>query len=52
MRRACARAHIALIQRELHGVANVHIEDSLVKLIGPHSVIGRSVVVSYGYRHH
>ncbi|CAM9187301.1 unnamed protein product [Chrysoparadoxa australica] len=30
------------------GVCKVHIEDRMVKLIGPHSVIGRSVVVKAG----
>ena len=30
------------------GIANVHIEDRLVKLIGPHSVIGRSITVKAG----
>lgn len=28
------------------GVANVSIEDRLVKLIGPHSVIGRSIIIT------
>jgi superoxide dismutase, Cu-Zn family len=27
------------------GIANVNIEDRQVKLIGPHSVIGRSIIV-------
>lgn len=30
------------------GTAKVHLEDKLVKLIGPHSVIGRSIVVHEG----
>ena len=30
------------------GRCTVHIEDRLVKLIGPHSIIGRSVVVKQG----
>ena len=30
------------------GIAKVHIDDKLVKLIGPHSIIGRSIVVSEG----
>ncbi|KAE9143110.1 hypothetical protein PF006_g11839 [Phytophthora fragariae] len=30
------------------GSATVHVEDKLVKLIGPHSVIGRSLVVHEG----
>merc|ERR1712087_858205 len=30
------------------GVAQVHIEDTSVKLIGPHSVIGRSIIVKEG----
>ncbi|RYH31750.1 hypothetical protein EON65_01975 [archaeon] len=30
------------------GVANVNIEDRLVKLIGPHSIIGRSIVLKAG----
>ncbi|ETV92971.1 hypothetical protein H310_12966 [Aphanomyces invadans] len=33
------------IQVDEEGNAKVHIEDPLLKLIGPHSVIGRSVVV-------
>jgi superoxide dismutase, Cu-Zn family len=30
------------------GTAKVHIEDKLVKLIGPHSIIGRSLVIHEG----
>ena len=30
------------------GKCKVHLEDRLVKLIGPHSIIGRSVVVTAG----
>jgi Cu-Zn family superoxide dismutase len=33
------------IDADEDGIANVNIEDRLVKLIGPHSVIGRSIVV-------
>ena len=33
------------IEANSEGVATVHIEDNLVKLIGPHSIIGRSIVV-------
>ena len=33
------------IDADEDGVANVNIEDRLVKLIGPHSIIGRSIVV-------
>ena len=28
------------------GIAHVHIEDRLVKLIGPHSIIGRSLIIT------
>lgn len=30
------------------GSVKVHVEDKLVKLIGPHSIIGRSIVVHEG----
>ena len=30
------------------GVCKVHLEDRMVRLIGPHSVIGRSIVVTAG----
>ena len=33
------------IEADESGVANVNIEDRLVKLIGPHSIIGRSIVL-------
>ena len=33
------------IEADEDGTANVNIEDRLIKLIGPHSVIGRSVIV-------
>jgi len=33
------------IEADESGVANVNIEDRLVKLIGPHSIIGRSIVI-------
>lgn len=33
------------IEADETGVANVSIEDRLVKLIGPHSIIGRSIVI-------
>ena len=33
------------IEADESGVANVNIEDRQVKLIGPHSVIGRSIVI-------
>lgn len=33
------------IEVSLEGNVKVHIEDKLVKLIGPHSIIGRSIVV-------
>ena len=36
------------VEASADGVANIHIEDRLVKLIGPHSVIGRSVVIKAG----
>lgn len=36
------------IEADESGVANVNIEDRLVKLIGPHSIIGRSIVVKSG----
>eukprot|EP01038_Epipyxis_sp_PR26KG_P015821 gene15821-21430_t len=33
------------IEADETGTANVNIEDRLVKLIGPHSIIGRSIVI-------
>jgi Cu-Zn family superoxide dismutase len=33
------------IEADESGVANVNIEDRLIKLIGPHSIIGRSIVI-------
>ena len=36
------------IEAKADGVAEVAIEDSLVSLIGPHSVIGRAIVVHAG----
>jgi Cu-Zn family superoxide dismutase len=36
------------IEADESGVANVNIEDRLVKLIGPHSIIGRSIVIKSG----
>mmetsp|Transcript_109072 Transcript_109072/g.307472 ORF Transcript_109072/g.307472 Transcript_109072/m.307472 type:complete len:154 (+) Transcript_109072:23-484(+) len=33
------------IEADESGVASVNIEDRLVKLIGPHSIIGRSIVI-------
>ncbi|KAA8913871.1 superoxide dismutase [Sphaerosporella brunnea] len=36
------------IKTDAQGVAKGRIEDSLVKLIGPHSVLGRTVVVHAG----
>ena len=33
------------IEADETGVANVNIEDRLIKLIGPHSIIGRSIVI-------
>lgn len=30
------------------GVCKVHLEDRMVRLIGPHSIIGRSIVVTAG----
>ncbi len=30
------------------GIANVRIEDKMVKIFGPHSVIGRSIVICAG----
>lgn len=38
---------IGNIEADEDGVAEVKIEDSMVKLYGPHSVIGRSIVI-YG----
>ncbi len=39
---------IGNIEADESGVANVNIEDRLVKLIGPHSIIGRSIVIKSG----
>jgi Cu-Zn family superoxide dismutase len=36
------------IEADEEGVCKVHIEDRLVKLIGPHSIIGRSIIVKAG----
>lgn len=36
------------IEADESGVANVKIEDKMVKLFGPHSVIGRSIVICAG----
>lgn len=33
------------IEADETGLANVNLEDRLVKLIGPHSIIGRSIVI-------
>lgn len=40
--------YIGNIEADETGVANVNIEDRLVKLIGPHSIIGRSIVIKSG----
>lgn len=43
--------HLSLtgnIEADETGTANVNIEDRLVKLIGPHSIIGRSIVIKSG----
>lgn len=36
------------IEVDAEGVAFIHIEDKLVKLIGPYSIIGRSLVIHTG----
>ena len=36
------------VEGDENGVATVKIEDKMVKLIGPHSVIGRSMVICAG----
>ena len=36
------------VQADDHGIAMVDISDKLVKLLGPHSVIGRSIVIYAG----
>lgn len=36
------------VETDGNGTAVIHFEDRLVKLIGPHSIIGRSVVVKQG----
>ena len=36
------------VEADESGVANVKLEDKLVKLFGPHSVIGRSLVICAG----
>ncbi|CAN0484180.1 unnamed protein product, partial [Discosporangium mesarthrocarpum] len=30
------------------GICKVHIEDRMVRLIGPHSIIGRAIVIKAG----
>ena len=37
------------IEADDDGVANIALEDRQVKLIGPHSVIGRSIIVKSSY---
>eukprot|EP00539_Tryblionella_compressa_P020734 CAMPEP_0178882228 /NCGR_PEP_ID=MMETSP0747-20121128/13407_1 /TAXON_ID=913974 /ORGANISM="Nitzschia punctata, Strain CCMP561" /LENGTH=153 /DNA_ID=CAMNT_0020550219 /DNA_START=37 /DNA_END=494 /DNA_ORIENTATION=- len=39
---------IGNIEADETGVANVKIEDKMVKIFGPHSVIGRSIVICAG----
>lgn len=36
------------VEADENGVADVKIEDSMVKLFGPHSVIGRTLVICAG----
>jgi superoxide dismutase, Cu-Zn family len=36
------------VEVDASGRCTVHFEDRLVKLIGPHSVIGRSIVIKAG----
>lgn len=36
------------IEADEEGNAQVNIEDRIVKLIGPHSIIGRSIVIKQG----
>mmetsp|Transcript_1838 Transcript_1838/g.2509 ORF Transcript_1838/g.2509 Transcript_1838/m.2509 type:complete len:156 (+) Transcript_1838:128-595(+) len=36
------------IEVDEEGQAQIHIEDRLVKLIGPHSIIGRSIIITSG----
>jgi len=36
------------VEAAADGTAKGHVEDKLLKLIGPHSVIGRSIVVHAG----
>ena len=36
------------IEASAEGRAEVHLEDKNVKLIGPHSIIGRSIIVKAG----
>jgi Cu-Zn family superoxide dismutase len=39
---------IGNIEADESGVATVKIEDKMVKIFGPHSVIGRSIVICAG----
>ena len=39
---------IGNVEADESGIASVNIEDSMVKLFGPHSVIGRSIVIFAG----
>ena len=45
----CVHISIGNIEADDDGVANIALEDRQVKLIGPHSIIGRSIIVKSSF---